>query len=74
MENVWVLFFHLMKHGTNILHVVFIFLFSIHTHTLLMYLDVERTGGRRTVAGHPPHQSACLHTLGAWGDTEERLT
>ena len=30
MENFWDLLFQLMKHGTNTLHVAFIFLFSVH--------------------------------------------
>ena len=29
MENFWDLLFKLMKHGTNTLHVAFIFLFSL---------------------------------------------
>ena len=31
MENVWDLLFQLMKHGTNILHVAFTFLFSVES-------------------------------------------
>ena len=30
MEHFWDLLFQLMKHGTNTLHVAFIFLFSVH--------------------------------------------
>ena len=32
MENFWDLLFQLMKHETNTLHVVFIFLFSVDKH------------------------------------------
>jgi hypothetical protein len=31
MEYFWNLLFQLMKHGTNTLHVAFIFLFSVYT-------------------------------------------
>jgi hypothetical protein len=45
MENFWNLSFQLMKHGTNTLHVAFIFVFSIHevSYMFIMYgsLKVE---------------------------------
>ena len=36
MEPFWDLLFQLMKHGTNTLHVVFIFLFSIDTYRIVL--------------------------------------
>ena len=35
-QNFWACFFQLVEHGTNTLHVAFIFLFSIHE-----FYDIE---------------------------------
>ena len=44
MEHFWDLLLQLMKHGTNPLHVVFLYLFNIHHYT------VQEFGGKRKMA------------------------
>ena len=45
MEHFWDLLFQLMKHGTNISHVTFIFLFSVVTVILAAYIPVGGASG-----------------------------
>ena len=50
MEHFWDLLFQLMKHGTNTLHVAFIFLFSIlSSRSCIVTYSVETGQGELTV-------------------------
>ena len=66
MENVWDLLFQLVKHGTNTLHVVFIFLFSVFSMCGLVYLVM---GHSRHLARFSNHFVAAYqgdHTFLKW--------